>query len=349
MKTIIIGDIHGCYKEFISLLEKAQITPGRDRIISVGDIIDRGTESLSVVRFFRDTSNTLVIRGNHEAKFLKQDFSDEADPSGKITLTMYKKEEVDEILSFIDNGGKGFPFYHIIENTALIVHAGLEPGKSLEEQEEKVIIGTGSQGRKYFNAEPYWYDFIDYPLPVIFGHTATDEVIRGQKGNVYGIDTGCAEGGKLTGLLMPEFKAVSVESERDYYEDLKRKYLPVIWKEELMSMSHRRIERLDIEYFDNELKIKIKEIAEEKKKVLELLNNLNSRLQEKYNYKNLEGHEKANLFKKLREIKADGADIIRKTISHKADMKFIEKYYPAGKDIFNAYKQIEEAGNMFGD
>ena len=48
MRTIIIGDIHGCFKELVLLLEKVQFDQGRDLLISLGDMIDRGPRSFQV-------------------------------------------------------------------------------------------------------------------------------------------------------------------------------------------------------------------------------------------------------------------------------------------------------------
>ena len=53
MKTFIIGDIHGCFTELQELLDKAGIADD-DRIIALGDIVDRGPDSVQVLDFFCD-------------------------------------------------------------------------------------------------------------------------------------------------------------------------------------------------------------------------------------------------------------------------------------------------------
>ena len=72
MQTLVIGDIHGCYDEFQSLLDKAGLTEG-DSIVSVGDCVDRGPDTPTVLRFFQEKPNTRLIMGNHERKHVRAD------------------------------------------------------------------------------------------------------------------------------------------------------------------------------------------------------------------------------------------------------------------------------------
>ena len=66
MRHIIIGDIHGCIKEFSNLLDKLQIT-SEDKIYSVGDVIDKGPDPIGCIRLARQL-NIQAVRGNHEDK-----------------------------------------------------------------------------------------------------------------------------------------------------------------------------------------------------------------------------------------------------------------------------------------
>ena len=71
MRTIIIGDIHGCFKELVLLLEKVQFDQRRDLLISLGDMIDRGPRSFQVFEYLRSLKSRMgeaciLIRGNHE-------------------------------------------------------------------------------------------------------------------------------------------------------------------------------------------------------------------------------------------------------------------------------------------
>jgi Icc-related predicted phosphoesterase len=49
MRTILIGDIHGCYDEFMSLLDKVNYDKDNDRLIILGDFIDKGPKSFEII------------------------------------------------------------------------------------------------------------------------------------------------------------------------------------------------------------------------------------------------------------------------------------------------------------
>jgi hypothetical protein len=67
-----------------------------------------------------------------------------------------------------------------------------------------------------------WYELYDGEKPLIVGHH--DYRRHGEPlivdDRVYAIDTGCCHGGRLTGLLLPHFRPVSVPSRRDYWAHL---------------------------------------------------------------------------------------------------------------------------------
>jgi LPS-assembly protein len=63
VKTLIVGDIHGCWDELNDLLELAALGAD-DAIISVGDLVDRGPDSPRVLAFFRDSANTVFSPGS---------------------------------------------------------------------------------------------------------------------------------------------------------------------------------------------------------------------------------------------------------------------------------------------
>ena len=70
MQKLIVGDIHGCWVEFQELLDKAGLADG-DRVIAVGDFVDRGPSTPRVLDFFRGQPNTRAIQGNHERKHVR--------------------------------------------------------------------------------------------------------------------------------------------------------------------------------------------------------------------------------------------------------------------------------------
>ena len=53
MRTIIVGDIHGCIQELTGLLMKLEFNQREDRLVSLGDLMDRGKAAYEVFSFFR--------------------------------------------------------------------------------------------------------------------------------------------------------------------------------------------------------------------------------------------------------------------------------------------------------
>ena len=70
-RLLIIGDVHGMLDELQALLGKADYTASRgDRVIFVGDLVNKGPESAGVVQYAMDI-NATTVRGNHEDKVLR--------------------------------------------------------------------------------------------------------------------------------------------------------------------------------------------------------------------------------------------------------------------------------------
>lgn len=68
--TYCVSDIHGEYDLFLRMLEKIGFSDS-DRIIILGDIIDKGTQSVKLLQFISKMKNAVAINGNHEYTFLK--------------------------------------------------------------------------------------------------------------------------------------------------------------------------------------------------------------------------------------------------------------------------------------
>lgn len=68
-RDFIVGDIHGCFDELLRLLAHARFNPHRDRLFSVGDLIDRGVQSADALNLLRKPW-FFSVRGNHEQMLL---------------------------------------------------------------------------------------------------------------------------------------------------------------------------------------------------------------------------------------------------------------------------------------
>ncbi len=76
MRTIIIGDVHGCNGALCALLDKVKPEAGRDRLVFLGDLFDRGPDSFGVFRTVKRLQEQfkdgfILLRGNHEDYLLQ--------------------------------------------------------------------------------------------------------------------------------------------------------------------------------------------------------------------------------------------------------------------------------------
>ena len=225
MKQLIIGDIHGCYAEFLELLDRCGFSE-EDEIFALGDIVDRGPDTPRLLEFFSSHKNIRSLMGNHERKHIRS-YQGRIRPalSQMITRRQFSEGGYRKMIDFVGR----FPIYIELDD-ALLIHGLYEPGLPLKEQKEKVLIGTMS-GETYF-LEKYkvpWYQLYDGQKPVIAGH---HDYSRSHKplvinDKVFLIDTGCCYGGALSGLILPDFRIVTIDCKYDYWSRLKKQYADI--------------------------------------------------------------------------------------------------------------------------
>jgi hypothetical protein len=129
-KTFIIGDVHGCIDELQELMQ--QLAPdAEDRLIFIGDLIDRGPDSLAVVKQVFQWSKSLEVMltlGNHEEKFLRylhhiqSKNGKEKEMKGVHEFPSLLNELTEPEINFLENA---FHTIHLPEYDTLIVHAGV--------------------------------------------------------------------------------------------------------------------------------------------------------------------------------------------------------------------------------
>jgi serine/threonine protein phosphatase 1 len=219
-RTVIVGDIHGCYDELIELLAKADLRP-EDLLISVGDVVDRGPAPAEVVRFLRDRPNSVVVMGNHERKHVRGIFS-YAQEITRLQLGTGYAEAVEWM--------RTLPYYYENEHVR-VVHAALLPGVALADQPEDILCGTTSGERALAARLPdgHWHEHYTDAKPVAFGHhvAGRDPLLR--DGVVFGLDTGACHGWNLTALSLPDRTIHSVEAHADHWAIAKLHWqLPVL-------------------------------------------------------------------------------------------------------------------------
>lgn len=223
VRTLVIGDIHGCYDELQDLLDAAAITED-DQIIALGDLVNRGPNAFRVWDFFaRNVSpNVHSIMGNHEHKHLRAHHG-RYQPTLSMLLTRWQlNRHYPQAIRYM----RCLPLYLDLPE-ALLVHAYYEPGVALEDQQDRILIGT--MGATKYLQQTYdcpWYTYYEGDKPLIVGHkdiSGCQEPFV-YEDRVYGIDTGCVYGGQLTGLLLPEFRIVSVPARETHWQNTLQQY-----------------------------------------------------------------------------------------------------------------------------
>jgi serine/threonine protein phosphatase 1 len=192
MATYVIGDIHGRPKLLDQLINNVPWDVRRDKIVFLGDLIDRGPDAPGVIERVMGLAaanpNVIALRGNHEQMMLDcLDYGDLQwlipENGGLATLEGYgfdlsRLRDVSDIqipeehIEFI----RGLPFYHEDEQ-AIYVHAGLVPGEHPSETDPDVLVWA-----RDFD----FYKGYDGKL-CFFGHTPTQYLPRDGRQRRFGI------------------------------------------------------------------------------------------------------------------------------------------------------------------
>ncbi|MDE2510731.1 MAG: metallophosphoesterase [Elusimicrobia bacterium] len=205
-RTIVIGDVHGCLQELKDLLRAVAAKP-EDRLISVGDLICKGPDSLGTIEWAMSAPNLDCVLGNHELRFLncwRRGVAPDVKPYDRETHEQFGSR-YEDAMRFVSRwpltaSGPGF----------LVVHAGFDPREGLEWQSNVQLTTL----RKLKDVDRPWYELYKDPSLVVFGHWAKPEPVV--RRNAIGLDTGCVYGGALTALILPERRLVSVPARRVY-------------------------------------------------------------------------------------------------------------------------------------
>ncbi|MGZ8844526.1 MAG: metallophosphoesterase [Pyrinomonadaceae bacterium] len=209
-RTIVVGDIHGCFDELKDLLKKLKLKPS-DRVVSVGDLVSKGPKTAQVLDLFMTDERFSTVIGNHDL-ILRRNWNGEDVELKQSHKEINKKlkRKKDKYLQFLNS----LPF--IIDlNTHLVVHAGLRPNVELHSQTtgDLTRIRVLGPDRESEEGTP-WYHVYNGDKTVLFGHWPAAEPRRGPK--AIGLDTGCVYGYSLTSYIIETDEFVSVKAKRSY-------------------------------------------------------------------------------------------------------------------------------------
>ncbi len=128
MSILAVGDVQGCHDELLELLELARFDALRDRLWFVGDLVNRGPNSLEVLRFVRGLGESSVtVLGNHDLHLVAI-AAGHGKPRRDDTLqAVLGAPDAAELVGWL----RGRPLIHA-EGDFVLVHAGLLPQWDLE-------------------------------------------------------------------------------------------------------------------------------------------------------------------------------------------------------------------------
>lgn len=209
-RTIVVGDIHGCYDELIKLLEKVELTSA-DRVVSVGDLIAKGPKSKEVLDLFSNDSRFSSVIGNHDLKVLSFWKGDDVflkDSQKHVCLELASEKE--RYATYLDS----LPFLLNL-NSHAVVHAGVRPGIPLADQSPEDLVELRTLGEERTSREGIpWYEEYDEGPIILFGHWPSPTPRKSK--NAIGLDTGCVYGHVLTALVLENNEFIQVPAQKIY-------------------------------------------------------------------------------------------------------------------------------------
>ena len=216
MRTIIIGDIHGCDKILHALLDKVQ--PGEDdKLVLLGDLFDRGPESWEVFQTVKTLAANfgqrfVLLRGNHEDYLfqpklsLLQRFVWERVGRG-TTVSSFKAhgEQMEDAAPWLQEHSQ--MFYR--EDGIQCVHAGLMVDPIEVNDTQTMLHDHEIVLRNCYTGPLTVVGHIALDVPTYFAgdKKTTEKLPYGEwrslpEKGIICIDTGCGKGGKLTGMII---------------------------------------------------------------------------------------------------------------------------------------------------
>src|SRR5689334_8831824 len=208
MLTFAVGDIHGCYNKLLAILAKCEAYAGsaRYRLIFLGDYIDRGPNSRSVVELLIQLQSTwadvVCLAGNHEQMLVRSIEDPVANAQwlnngGDETLDSYS--EVGGMLLLQNHASLTSRLPHKFDDgLRLFVHAGVDVSKSLDDQSTEDLL---------WMREPFLSYNGTLDRLIVHGHTPTrdgPEVLAHR----INVDTGAVYGGALTAAIFNDIQAL---------------------------------------------------------------------------------------------------------------------------------------------
>lgn len=229
----ITSDIHGRLDRLKKLINTIDLNRS-DKLIILGDLVDRGNEPIEVIEYVMNHPQIEVIMGNHDEMMLHSlKYEDEIQMerwnrnSNQSTLEGFNKRTQSEqrnILEFIEN----LPYFKIVDNKYLCVHAGYDPVRLFEDMKSMTLENAllNQKDRLVWEREKFFMNKGLAGLITVFGHSPRPyinrflenedllpyEIWRDEKHNdKIGVDTANCYDGRLACLRLEDRKIYYIE------------------------------------------------------------------------------------------------------------------------------------------
>lgn len=185
MRTLFVGDVHGCSMELEALLAQSQPT----RVILLGDIFTKGPHPRKVWKLIKKYKMESVL-GNHDVRTLE---------SNRPLLPPKALYWLSHLPLFIQG-----PSW-------IAVHGGINPkGPTL--RNEAIYVRRWPMNEK---KNPFWWEGYQGQKLVIYGHDAKRK-LQDHRPFTLGLDSGCVYGFALTGYLLEENRIYEIPASSSY-------------------------------------------------------------------------------------------------------------------------------------
>src|SRR5512139_390977 len=161
MPTYAIGDLQGCHASLLRLLDAVKFDPAADRLWFVGDLVNRGPDSLAVLRFVKSLGDSAIsVLGNHDLHLLALAEGFGRVHKGDTLDTILAAPDRDELLDWLRRQKLAWR-----EGEFLMVHAGVLPGWTPDETMQRAAEAEAALqgphygdffGQMYGNAPVAW-------------------------------------------------------------------------------------------------------------------------------------------------------------------------------------------------
>ncbi|WP_067729601.1 bis(5'-nucleosyl)-tetraphosphatase PrpE [Oceanobacillus damuensis] len=240
MKIDVIGDVHGCIDELRELFtdlgyvldHDVYIHPEGRIPVFVGDITDRGPDSLSVIKLVYkmvvEERKAHYVPGNHCNKLYRFFLGNKVQEKHGLETTaseyraLSTREQKLVSNQFIKLYRQAPLYLQLPELNVIVAHAGIKEsliGRTDKKAETFVLYGDIS-GQFHPDGRPIrgdWAKHYHGDRWIVYGHTPVKEPRIVNK--TINIDTGCVFGNKLTAFRLPEEKTIAVPSKQPLAEE----------------------------------------------------------------------------------------------------------------------------------